>query len=82
VCSPATGRYWARAECMPPANASLNVQVGYQDGGSFGLFTKVGNGPWQVSLGSFPPVCREVQYFPRPVLTVWGLPTSTAGIGC
>jgi hypothetical protein len=71
---PATSRYWALAWFLPSATASETVQVGFQDGGSMGLFTKTGTGTWQVSTGGMPGACVELSYFPKAVLTAWALP--------
>ena len=79
---PATYTYWARADFLPSGTASPKVLVAFQDGASIGLFTRIGNGGWQVQLGGEPVVCTEVQFFPPAVLMAWSLPTGTAGFGC
>jgi hypothetical protein len=73
---PATHTYWAQAHFEPSATASQQVQVNFQDGGSFGLFKKVGTGPWQAVIGGEPGVCAELRFFPKAVLAVWLLPTA------
>lgn len=73
---PATGTYWASASYEPLATDSLTVRVGFQDGGSDGLFKKSGNGPWQVTLGGEPLICADLRFFPQAVLKAWSLPTS------
>jgi hypothetical protein len=79
---PGTGTYWALARFEPSKTASLNVQVNFQDGASYGLFTKPGTGTWRVQTGRIPLVCGEVRFFPRTVLAAWSLPTDTASVGC
>jgi hypothetical protein len=79
---PATDTYWALANFVPSGTAPLRVTVGFQDGASWGFFTKVGSGPWQTQEGGEPVVCLEVRFFPRAVLTAWSLPTDTASFGC
>ena len=48
---PATDTYWALANFAPFGTASLRVKVGFQDGASWGSFTKVGSGPWKAQTG-------------------------------
>jgi hypothetical protein len=79
---PATGTYWAQAEFEPSGTASLKVLVSFQDGASFGFFTRAGTGRWQVRLGGAPVPCAEARFFPPSVLEVWSLPAATAGSGC
>ena len=79
---PATGTYWALADFLPSLTAPSRVLVGFQDGASIGLFTRIANGSWQVQMGGEPAVCTEVAFFPPAVLTAWSLPADTAGFGC
>jgi hypothetical protein len=79
---PATNTYWALANFAPSATAPPRVTVSFQDGTSWGFFTKVGSGPWLAQEGGEPVVCLEVGFFPRAVLTAWSLPTDTASFGC
>jgi hypothetical protein len=79
---PATYTYWAQANFLPSSTASFKVLVAFQDGASIGLFTRIGNGSWQVQLGGEPVVCAEVRFFPQEVLVAWSLRTGTAGFGC
>jgi hypothetical protein len=77
----ATDTYWAMAGYEPSSKASQDVQVNFQDGGDFGLFKRVGAGPWQASLGGMPGICVELRFFPKPVLAAWSLPiTHPAGM--
>ena len=78
---PATDTYWALANFTPSGTASLRINVGFQDGASWGFFTKVGPGPWEAQTGGEPVVCLEVRFFPPAVLTAWSLPTDTAIVG-
>ena len=52
---PATDTYWALANFLPSLTAPFKVLVGFQDGASIGLFTRIANGSWQVQFGVFPP---------------------------
>jgi hypothetical protein len=79
---PATGAYWALANFLPSLRAPFKVLVGFQDGASIGLFTRIASGSWQVRLAGEPAVCTEVAFFPSAVLTAWSLPADTAGLGC
>jgi len=79
---PATDTYWALANFTLSATAPPRVTVNFQDGTSWGFFTKVGSGPWRAQEGGEPIVCLEVLFFPRAVLTAWSLPTDTASFGC
>ena len=78
---PATDTYWALANFAPSGTASLRVLVGFQDGVSWGFFTKAGSGPWKAQTGGEPVVCLEVRFFPRAALTAWSLPTDPAIAG-
>jgi hypothetical protein len=80
---PSTGTYWAMARFVPSATASQNVLVGFQDGGNIGLFTRTGTGIWQVAMAGEPPLCAELRYFPKSVLTAWAINTTLPqGMGC
>ena len=74
--APSTETYWAMASYEPASTDSLTVQVSFQDGGETGLFKRVGSGPWQTILGTAPPFCGEVRFFPQAVLETWSLPTT------
>jgi hypothetical protein len=79
---PATDTYWAEVTFLPSRTASQKVLVGFQDGGSIGLFARAARNGWQVQLGGEPVVCAEVPFFPPAVLTAWSLPADTAASGC
>jgi hypothetical protein len=79
---PASDTYWAEATFLPSRTASVKILVGFQDGGSIGLFARAARSGWQVWLGGEPVVCTEVPFFPPAVLTAWSLPTNTAAYGC
>jgi hypothetical protein len=79
----ATNNYWALARFLPSRTAPLDVVVDFQDGGDMGLFTKIGSGPWQVQVGGEPAVCAEKRFFPKAVLAVWAISTSSPpGVNC
>jgi len=71
---PATGTYWALANFALSGTASPRVLVGFQDGVSWGFFTKVGSGPWKARIGGEPVACLEVRFFPQVVLAAWSVP--------
>ena len=79
---PSTDTYWALASFAPSSTASLNVQVGFQDGGSYGMYKKAGSGSWQVQQPGFPEICGEAKFFPQAVLTAWGISTSSLPPAC
>lgn len=79
---PATDTYWAEATFRPSRTASFKVLVGFQDGGSIGLFVRAARSGWQVQQGGVPVVCSEVPFFPPAVLMAWSLSTDTANFGC
>jgi hypothetical protein len=79
----ATNTYWAMADFMPAQTAPQNVQVSFQDGGSTGLFTKIGPGPWRVRRGGIPAVCVVSEFFPKSVLAAWAISTNRPpGLNC
>jgi hypothetical protein len=77
----ATDTYWALAEFAPSLRAPFRVLVGFQDGVSWGFFTRVGSGPWQAQIGGEPVYCLEERFYPRAVLTAWALPADPATAG-
>jgi hypothetical protein len=79
---PSTDTYWALARFAPSSTASLDVQVGFQDGGSYGMYKKAGSGSWQVQQPGFPEICGEAKFFPQAVLTVWGISISSLPPAC
>ena len=73
---PSTGTYWALASFLPTSTASQQTEVGLQDGGGMGIFTKHAGGTWtMVATGSFP-FCPSQTVIPSAVRTVWGLSDS------
>jgi hypothetical protein len=79
----ATNIYWAMADFVATPTDPQNVLVNFQDGGSDGLFKKVGSGPWQVQEGGEPGICAELRYFPRAVLRAWAISTTLPpGLNC
>jgi hypothetical protein len=81
---PSTDTYWALASFAPSSTASLDVQVGFQDGGGTAMYQKAGAGPWQMGGNpGFPEFCGEVKYFPAAVLTAWSMATTAPpGLTC
>jgi hypothetical protein len=80
---PVTNTYWALADFEPSSSASLNAQVGFQDGGGIAMYRMAGAGPWQVENPGFPPPCGELRFFPAAVLTAWSMPTmAPPGLTC
>lgn len=79
----ATDTYWALAVFEPSSTASLDVQVGFQDGGGIAMYRKVGAGAWQLGNPGVPAFCGEVKFFPLAVLTAWSMPTTAPpGLTC
>jgi len=80
---PATNTYWALAVFEASRSAPLDVQIGFQDGGSIAMYRKTGASPWQAVNPGVPPFCGEAKFFPKTVLTAWGMPTTApAGLTC
>jgi hypothetical protein len=79
---PTTGTSWALAQFIPSSTAGNDVLVGFQDGGSFGLFTTTSGGSWTVETGYDPPACAESKFYPATVRSAWGLPPPTAAMQC
>lgn len=79
---PATEIYWALADFEPSSTASLDVQVGFQDGGGTAMYQRAGAGPWQIGGNpGFPEFCGEVKFFPAAVLTAWSI-SAPPGFTC
>jgi hypothetical protein len=79
---PATQTSWALAQFTPSSTAPDQALVGFQDGGSVGMFTMKAGGAWTMSGGTEPFVCGEYTFFPAPVLALWGIPKPTPGEQC
>lgn len=80
---PSTDTYWALATFAASSTASMNAQVGFQDGGGTGMFKKAGaTGAWQATRGAFPEICGEVTYFPAAVLTAWSISSTSLPPAC
>jgi hypothetical protein len=72
-----SGREWATASFLPARKISLKVQVGFQDGGSIGVFTRRGHTAWTMrSVGGEPFPCGKV--VSAAVRAAWGLKTPAA----
>jgi hypothetical protein len=80
---PSTDTYWALANFAASSTASMNAQIGFQDGGGTGMFKKAGaTGAWQATRASFPEICGEVTYFPAAVLMAWSISTTSLPPAC
>ena len=79
---PTTQTSWALAEFTPSSTASQNALVGFQDGGSLGLFSMKAGQAWTVQNGFIPFPCSEVKFFPATVVAAWNLPQPTAAMQC
>jgi hypothetical protein len=76
-----TKTYWAFADFDLASNASYQTQVGFQDGGSQGLFSMTAGSPWFVQTGGNPTYCDQASFFPAAVLAVWNIAKPT-GMSC
>jgi hypothetical protein len=63
-------REWAIANFGLVHPASLKAEISFQDGGSFGVFNKVGSGKWFMIWSPALPLCATE--FPSPVARAWG----------
>jgi hypothetical protein len=69
------GTEWATASFTPAHTASAVAQAGFQDGGSIGVFTRVGTAPWtMLGVGGEPFPCGSL--VPTAVRSAWGLATA------
>ena len=71
---PTSDAYWAMATFEPSKSASEQVAVNMQDEDAFGLFTRMGDGPWTIQNGSVPLSCAANRFFPQAVLHLFGIP--------
>jgi hypothetical protein len=79
---PSSQKYWALAQFVPSSTASMQTLVGFQDGGSLGMYSMPSGGSWTVQTGGFPFACGEAKFFPATVMAAWGLPQPTAAMQC
>jgi hypothetical protein len=73
--STGTGEYWALAHFTPTASAGYQVDVGMQDGGAEGVFTKAqapGSSTWSVKFGTLPFPCPGGPV-PDALVKLWGM---------
>jgi len=69
---PRTGTDWASVGFRPATHAPQNTQVGFQDGGGYGIFTRTPGGRWKVAgLGGEPFGCGIA--IPAAVRHAWHL---------
>lgn len=64
-------RYWALAAFNLVLPASYKAEVSFQDGGSMGIFNKVGAGTWYMTGSPGFPLCAKD--VPSVVARLWGL---------
>ncbi len=70
-----TKTYWATASFLPSTRASTAVLLGFQDGGSTGLFSRHGSAQWRmIGYGSQPVSCSSS--LPAAVRRSWHASTS------
>jgi hypothetical protein len=67
----ADSRDWALASFGLILPASYKAEVSFQDGGSMGIFNKVGSGPWYMTGSPGFPLCAKD--VPSVVAKLWGL---------
>jgi hypothetical protein len=68
---PSTESYWALAHFSLTASATSAAQIGMQDGGDIGIFTRQANEPWKVMGGGIPFPCPGE--LPVEAMNLWGL---------
>jgi hypothetical protein len=68
---PTTGTYWAVADFALSSTASQQTQVNFQDGGSRGVFHRLADQAWQVTVGGYPWPCPGD--LPDEMRSVWNL---------
>ena len=74
----ATRTYWATASFLPSARASARVLLGFQDGGSIGVFSSRESSRWRmVGYGSQPVSCSAS--LPAAVRSSWYASSSECG---
>ena len=79
---PTTGTSWALAQFTPSSTASQDALVGFQDGGSLGLYRMPSGGTWTVQTGGDPFACAEAKFFPATVMAAWHLAQPTSAMQC
>jgi hypothetical protein len=63
-------REWAIASFSLVHPSSLRAEISFQDGGSFGVFNKIGTGRWFMIWSPALPLCATD--FPSVVAHLWG----------
>jgi hypothetical protein len=66
-------RDWAFANFELVRPASMKAEISFQDGGSYGVFNRVGSGRWYMIGEPGIPLCAKE--FPAVVAHLWGLDT-------
>lgn len=64
--------YYALANFQLTGSPSYAAQVSFQDGGSYGIFTKTASGTWVMTGSPGFPVCPNI--VPTTVASLWKLP--------
>jgi hypothetical protein len=79
---PFTKAYWSEANFSPAASDTMNMKIGFQDAGGFGVFSSSSpSGPWQYKGSSLPIACIEDKIVPQSVRDVWQVMSAQAA-GC
>jgi hypothetical protein len=74
-----TGREWAMMALAPSTHTPESAAIGFQDGGSIGIFTRSRAGNWKISgLGGEPIGCNRL--LSRPVRQLWRIASCPVGI--
>ena len=66
-------REWAFANFNLVLPASMKAEISFQDGGSYGIFNRVGSGAWFMIGEPGIPLCAKE--FPAVVARLWGMDT-------
>jgi len=64
-------REWALADFNLVYPASMKAEISFQDGGSFGVFNRIGSGTWYMIGHPGIPLCAKD--FPAVVAHLWGM---------
>jgi hypothetical protein len=64
-------REWALANFKLVLPASMKAEISFQDGGSYGIFNKIGAGKWFMIGEPGIPLCAKE--FPSVIARLWGL---------
>lgn len=74
----ATGQEWAMVTFIQSVNAPQSVLVGFQDGGSTGIFSRAPGGPWTMSgVAGLPAGCGPL--LSAAIRQLWGISDCVSG---